>query len=375
MTPTLPRWITDPPTLAAAFADRPDRIGLDTEFIRERTWWPQLALVQVAVHDDILLVDPLAPGITAVLRGILDDRAILKVMHSASEDLVAFKHACGALPAPLFDTQVAAGLTGAGGGLGYQRLVMETLGVPLEKGETRSDWLRRPLSPSQLEYAADDVRHLFALHDALSADLALHGREPWCGEDCTRMVDNARRDELERWPHLPLRTTQHLGSDARIRLLRLLRWRDAYARDTDRPRTWILDNDFATRLARDLPPDLASLQRQLDAHPKAPKRLAELIWEALATPLADEHDAPPPRSDDRDKRALRALQDAVAAHGATLGLPDGVLASRRWLEALLDGDDWPGALAGWRRAQLEPLLAPLLASTAARTLPAVDAAG
>ena len=189
------------------------------------------------------------------------------------------------------------------------------------------------------------------------------------------MVENARRDELERWPHLPLRTTQHLDAEARIRLLRLLRWRDAYARDTDRPRTWILDNDFATRLARDLPPDMGALQRQLDAHPKAPKKLADAIWQALATPLADEREAPEPRSDDRDKRALRTLQDAVAAHGATLGLPDGVLASRRWLEALLDGGDWPGALSGWRRAQLEPLLGPLLPAARARRLPAVDAAG
>jgi ribonuclease D len=368
------QWITDPAVLTARLSVAPSRVGLDTEFIRERTYWPQLALVQIAIDEDILLVDPLAPGIPAALAPLLADRSVLKVMHSASEDLVALKRACGVVPQPLFDTQIAAALAGVGAGVGYQRLVQETLGVALSKGETRSDWLRRPLSDSQLDYAADDVRHLFALHDVLEARLRELDRSAWLQEDCARLIANAEQDELERWPHLSLRAAQYLGQDAQRRLLRLLRWRDAYARDNDRPRTWILENDFATSLARDPPPDLATLQRQLDAQPKAPRRLGEAVWLALETPLSDESDAPSPRSDERDKQALRKLQDAVAARSAVLGLPDGVLASRRWLELLLDsrllddrpeeggtlaGDAWPGPLAGWRRAQLEAALLPV----------------
>ncbi|MBA2239532.1 MAG: ribonuclease D, partial [Lysobacter sp.] len=191
-------WISTPADLAAHFTTAPARIGFDTEFIRERTYWPQLALVQIATGDAVLLVDPLAPGMNEALAPILDNPAILKVMHSASEDLIAFKRACGTVPAPLFDTQVAAALAGVAAGIGYQKLVMETLGVALEKGETRSDWLRRPLSPSQLQYAADDVRHLFALHDALRGGLEALGRLAWCQEDCARMLANARADELER---------------------------------------------------------------------------------------------------------------------------------------------------------------------------------
>jgi ribonuclease D len=285
---------------------------------------------------------------------------VLKIMHSASEDLVAFKHACGVVPQPLFDTQIAAALAGIASGIGYQRLVQDTLGIALEKGETRSDWLRRPLSPSQLEYAADDVRHLFALHDTLDGLIVQLGRGEWLAEDCARMVANAEADDLERWPQLALRTTQFLDHAAQVRLLRLLRWRDAHARDSDRPRTWILDNELAAMLARDPAPDLVAFARQLDAHPKAPRKLADALWQALATPLPDEADMPPPRSDDRDKQALKRLQTATASRSAELGLPDGVLASRRWLESLLDGLDWPGPLAGWRRAQLEPVLAPLL---------------
>jgi ribonuclease D len=359
-------WISNPDTLrariSAAMPAIEARVGLDTEFVRERTWWPQLALVQIAIGDEILLVDPLAPGIPAALAPLLADPSVLKVMHSASEDLIAFKHACGVVPTPLFDTQIAAALTGVGAGVGYQRLVQETLGVALVKGETRSDWLRRPLSPAQLEYAADDVRHLFALHDQLDARLGELDRRDWLVEDCARLVGNAQRDELERWPHLSLRVVQFLDRDAQIRLLRLLRWRDAYARDNDRPRNWILDGELAVSLARNPPIDRAGLQRQLDSTPKSPRSLADAIWQALEAPLADEADAPSPRSDDRDKAALRRLQDAVAARSAALGLPDGVLASKRWVEALLDGDDWPGPLSGWRRAQLEPALAPLLAA-------------
>src|SRR3954469_4863071 len=199
------QWIRDPAELAGHFATPPLRVGLDTEFVRERTWWPQLALVQLALDDRVLLVDPLVPGMCEALAPLLADSAVLKVMHSASEDLVALKHACGVVPAPLFDTQIAAALAGIGAGVGYQRLVQDTLGVALPKGETRSDWLRRPLSPSQLEYAADDVRHLFALHDALDGRLSALDRRAWLDEDCARMVANAHRDELERWPPLSLR--------------------------------------------------------------------------------------------------------------------------------------------------------------------------
>ena len=368
----MPHWITDPAELDRRIAARPRRIGLDTEFIRERTYWPQLALVQVALgdgDDDILLVDPLAPGVADALRPLLTDAAVLKVMHSPSEDLVAFRHACKVVPQPLFDTQAAAALSGIAAGIGYQRLVQEALGINLPKGETRSDWMRRPLSPSQLEYAADDVRHLFALHDALDARLLGLGRTAWLQEDCARMVANAERDDGDRWPHLSLRAAQFLDEPARHRLLRLLRWREAHARRADRPRSWILDNELAVQLAREPMADRDALQRQLDAHPKAPRKLGDAIWQALQNPLDDEAQAPEPRNDDRDKQALRRLQDATAARSAELGLPDGVLASRRWLEQLLgaahgQGDPWPGPLSGWRRAELEPVLTPLLSGDA-----------
>ena len=358
-------WISDPADLAARLANCPARVGLDTEFIRERTYWPQLALVQIAIGDDILLVDALVPGMREALVPMLTNRNVLKVMHSASEDVVALKRACGVSPTPLFDTQIAAGLAGIGAGMGYQRVVQDLLHVTLAKGEQRSDWLRRPLTPAQLEYAADDVVHLDAIYRALADKLDALGRRAWLDEDSARLAQGT--DEAgERWPHLSLRSAQFLDVDGQHRLLRLLRWRDAYARSSDRPRNWILDNELATSLARNPPIDRAGLKRQLDAVPKSPRSLLDAIWTALITPLPDEADAPAARSDERDKAALKKLQDTTAQVSRELGLPDGVLASRRWLEVLLDGHDWPGALSGWRRQLLEPRLKPLLAANAAR---------
>jgi ribonuclease D len=368
----VPDWISDPADLGARLAAaRPDRVGLDTEFIRERTYWPKLALVQLAFRDAdgsaaIVLADPLAPRMPEALAALLADPAVLKVMHSPSEDLVALGRGCGALPAPLFDTQAAAALAGFGAGMGYQRLVEQVAGSVLRKGETRADWLRRPLSPAQLEYAADDVRHLFALHDALAPKLRELGRLAWLAEDSVRILEAAADDAGDPWPHLSMRSAQYLDADAQRRLLRLLRWRDAQARASDRPRSWILDNELAAALARKPPADRGALRAQLEATPKAPRALADALWQALATPLPDEDAMPLARDADADKAILRRLQEAVAARSAELGLPDGVLASRRLLQALLDrraaGDDaWPDALQGWRRAALEPQLAPLLA--------------
>lgn len=356
----MPLWIDDPATLRARLQNPPAWVGLDTEFVRERTYWPQLALVQMAIGDEILLIDPLAPGIVEALRPLLADPSVLKVMHSASEDLVALSHDCDVLPTPLFDTQIAAALCGIGGGMSYLKLVQEITGVVLAKGETRSDWLRRPLSESQLEYAADDVVHLGAIHHELETRLGALGRREWLEQDCARMLANATQDG-ERWPHLSMRSAQFLEAPAQRRLLRLLRWRDAQARDSDKPRSWILDNELATNLARTPPGDRAQLQAQLEAHPKAPRKLGDAIWQALTTPLDDEAQAPLARNaSNEDKNALKRLQDAVSARSAELGLPDGILASRRYLEALQENGTWPTALAGWRREVLEPTLAPLL---------------
>jgi ribonuclease D len=296
------------------------------------------------------------------LSPLLADTAVLKIMHSPSEDLVAFRQSCHEVPRPMFDTQAAAALAGIGAGMGYQKLVAELTGTALEKGETRSDWLRRPLSASQLQYAADDVLHLFELHDVLAGKLDVLGRRAWFEADMARTVETAIEDPADRWPHLSMRSASFLDRAAQIRLLRLLRWRDAHARTADLPRSWVLDNELAASLARMPAPTPDAVGEAVRAHPKGPRKLVDAIWTALSTPLADEADAPDAGiAERRDRSKVKALQDAVTRRAAELGIADAVLASRRMLEPLVDTGEWPEALEGWRREQLEPVLAPLLA--------------
>lgn len=317
----MPLWITHPSELTDRLqAARPSRIGLDTEFIRERTYWPQLALVQMAIGEEILLIDPLIPGMNAALKEWLIATDIVKVMHSASEDLVTFKCACGALPRPLFDTQIAAALAGVGGGMGYQKLVQEVTGTLLTKGETRSDWMRRPLSPAQLEYAADDVRYLFAIHDELTRRLAEQGRLEWLAEDADRLLATVEHDDGERWPHVSLRAAQFLEPAAQRRLLRLLRWRDLQARQSDRPRSWILENELASQLARFPPADLEALLRQFDKFPRrrasSPTRCGMHSTPRCRTKSTRRWRRPPPTATRPYSSACRTPWRSVAANSA-----------------------------------------------------------
>jgi len=347
----MPEWIASSETLADILHDAGtvERVGIDTEFVRERTYYAQLALVQIAIGERIALIDPLAIDDPAPLLALLRGPST-KIMHSPSEDLQAFAHRYQAVPAPIFDTQVAAALVGLGAGIGYQRLVESVLGVTLPKGETRSDWLRRPLSASQQEYAADDVLHLEALYQDLSTRLQRLGREDWMAQDCARMLEGALDDSLDPNPHLSMRPAQRMTREAQARLRRLLRWRDAEARTSDKPRRWVLENDTALRLADQPPASRDSFDRYLDSQPRSPRRKRDEVWDLLQAPLdADEREMPLVGTrDEVDKNALRALQNEVAAVAAAYELPEGVLCARRHLETILETGQWPHALEGWR---------------------------
>lgn len=362
-----PRWLDRPEDLNAVvdrWRGRPC-LALDTEFVRERTFWPRLALVQAASEDEILLIDPLPAGMPEALAPLLTDPATLKIMHSAGEDLTTLRCATGVLPEPLYDTQIAAALAGQGHGIGYQALVAELTGAALEKGQTRSDWLRRPLSAAQLHYAGEDVAHLAAVHRALDRRLTELGRGDWVGAECARLLNGARENGPDPWPHLALRSAPSLAAEAQRRLCALLRWREAQARALDKPRSWLLGNDLAATLARRPPADVHAFHALLDAHPGAPRRLRASLWDCLAAPLPEAAGFPLARSlADEEKQHLRRMQEAVAAAADQLGLPEPLLASKRVLEKLLIEGGWPEELQGWRRPLLEPALRPLFATGA-----------
>ncbi len=358
-------WIDNPERLAArllAWQGQPV-VAMDTEFIRERTYYPKLALVQLAIPGEVLVVDPTVPGMDHVLAPFLSDPAIVKLMHSASEDLQALLRGCGVVPAPVFDTQVAAAMAGLGAGMSYLKLVEQVTGITLEKGETRSDWLRRPLSDSQLKYAADDVLHLHAVHGVLEQKLRELGRLDWLQADSERAIAGARNDVDDPMPHLAIRSAQTLDAAGQARLRRLLVWRDAEARRSDRPRSWVLDNELAVQLSRRPTDDFQQFSAMLDGNPKSPRKARRELFDMLSAPPSPEENALPlnRNSEALDKQRLKSLQEAVAALALSLGVPDGLLCARKHLEALLEGRGWPATLDGWRRTLLEPVLAPLLA--------------
>jgi ribonuclease D len=200
-----------------------DRLALDTEFMREKTYHPQLCLVQIGTDADCYLFDPLAPLDLAPLHALLQDRGKLKILHAARQDLEVLLLTGGAVPGPLFDTQVAAAFLGFPPQVGYAELVARQLGHSIDKGQTRTDWSRRPLTDAQLAYAADDVRHLLTLHTELETALLAKGRAGWVAEETAACENPAlyRTDPAAAPGSTPApRSTPGRGSRARTTLRR-----------------------------------------------------------------------------------------------------------------------------------------------------------
>ena len=329
--------------------------GVDTEFMRTNTFFPRLALLQLCSGDEVALVDVVALPEDPALSAHLSDPRRLSVMHSAGEDLDAMLPLLPDGPGELFDTQIAAALAGVGAGLSYQKLVAQLLGVELAKAEQRSDWLQRPLSAAQLEYAALDVVWLPRLHEVLARKLEALGRSEWLREECRALIDRVCHAEPDMQPQRALRGAADWPIERQALLRRLLLWRDRSARGLDKPKPWLLDDAHALALASRPPQtseDLFEATRGLRAL-RGPQR--QELFALLTQPLTDEDlsIAPiPPSLNPAQKRALLAMKDAVAAIANQLGIAESVLCSRRHLEALLTERVWPTALEGWR----QPLL-------------------
>lgn len=350
-------WIAQPEAAATLLARHPDTrvIGLDTEFMRIDSFYPRLALVQVNLDGEIALLDPLALSGVGALAPLLADPANTCVMHSASEDLEALAEAVPAGLGRLFDTQIAAAMTGFGAGLSYQKLVAAIVGVDLPKAETRSDWLRRPLSAEQLDYAAQDVVHLAMLHAELDARLDRLGRREWHAEDCQRLLHKARSRDGDTQPQRGFKSAAEWPPERQALLRRVLLWREATARRVDKPRPWLLDDmhimDFVTKPPRDAD-ELFQRAKGLRALRGAQR---DELLAVLQEPLApEEMDFAPifPMPAPAQKRTIAAMKDEVVAIAAGLEIPDGLLCARRHIEAFVFDRQWPEALEGWRKALL-----------------------
>ena len=358
-------WITDSSALDTWIAARPAHtlIGLDTEFMRTNTFVPRLALIQVNIADHIGLLDAPNLGDHAALAARVRDPASVCVMHSASEDLEAMASILPAGPSQLFDTQIAAAMAGLGLGLSYQKLVALMLGIDLPKSETRSDWLQRPLSSAQLDYAAQDVAHLPELHLRLAEKLMALGRSDWLIEDCRRMIERVCRAAPDQQPQRAFRGAADWPRENQALLRRLLLWRETSARKLDKPRPWLLDDAHALNLAAQPPANLDELfERTKGLRALRSEQRRELL-NLLHAPLADDDKsiAPIPAAmNSSQKRALAAMKDTVAAIAQRYSLPEGLLCARRHLETLVTDRAWPAALEGWRKPLLHDALIALL---------------
>lgn len=359
------QWIDEVAALDAWLARHPDSrvVGVDTEFMRTNTFRSKLALMQINLGGDIALLDSPRLGTHGDLRRLLTAPDAITVMHSASEDLEAMIGVLPDGPSNLFDTQIAAAMAGLGFGLSYQKLVSMLLGVDLPKAETRSDWLARPLSASQLDYAAQDVVHLSAIHATLDAKLGeLHRRE-WLAEDCRRLVERVCHPVPDAQPQRAFRTAHDWPIEQRARLRRLLLWRDAQARKLDKPRSWLLDDAHALDFASSPPAtgeELFERAKGLRAL-RGPQRsdLFATIAQPASSDDADIAPIPAPFNN-AERKKLQAMRDAVTAIAQRENIPEGLLGSRRYLEALLTDHVWPAALDGWRKPLLHDTLMPLL---------------
>ncbi len=346
------RWIGD----ASAFDALVDELascevyGLDTEFHRERTYFPHLALLQLSWEGGIALVDPLAIDIAPFAK-VLSGQG-LAVLHAAEQDLEVLERSCGTVPRRLFDTQVAAGFLGQVSP-SLVKLVERTLGIRLLKGDQLTDWTRRPLSAGQLAYAAGDVAHLLALRDAITERLEEMGRVDWAAEEFAIVLskDRSPTEPAEAWWRLP--RARQLRGPARGVAQSVAAWRDQRARQLDLPVRFILPDLAVLSIAQHPARTREDLRRtrSLDGRHLgggAADELLAAIGEGLELAPSQLH-LPPAHELDQPNRAVTTLATAyVAQRAADLELDPAILATRADLVEFMQ-DPPRGRLAdGWR---------------------------
>lgn len=351
--------------LSAELAGHP-WLALDTEFIREDTYFPKLCLIQVAVPGITACIDTLAlPRLDPLLERI-HDPAITKIFHASHQDMEIFYYLSGGrLPCPVFDTQIAAPLLGAPGQASYASLVSEMLGVTLDKAHARTDWSRRPLSKEQIEYAADDVRYLGPLFLELRDRLAARGRLEWLQEDCLAVCDPARYDNPPETAWKRIRGIHDMTGAQHRRLQALAAWREITARAEDLPRGWLLRDDALLDIARVAPHNREQLADLRSLPRKAVDRHGATLLDIVRSVPTDDSDAVfsgGERLTDLEKTRLKRMTELVRRMAAENSIDPAAIATRRDLLELLHGKRVSPLFKGWRQGFIGAELLKLLAA-------------
>ena len=335
-------------------------MALDTEFMREKTYRARLCLVQVAALDHIFLLDPLSNLDLAPLARLIEDPEIEVLVHAGKQDLEIFYEAYGCVPSNVFDVQLAAAFAGSGASLPYGRLVESVLGLPLEKGESYTDWCRRPLTDAQMRYAADDVRYLPGVADHLKQKLTELNRLQWLTEELKDLErpESYGLDADRVWKKVTGRGTLRGNQAAVLRELAL--WREEAAARRDLPRGWVLKDPTLIELARRAPSTTSDLRSIRGLNPKEVDRSAQEILAAVERGRRApkmQFDKAPSKSVQVRARMMSGLADAlVRARCERANIATEVVMTRSELEAVL-ADVISGApengshrlLQGWRR--------------------------
>ena len=349
-------------TLAAS-----ERFGIDTEFHRERTYYPRLALVQIAWEDGLVLVDPLAVDVAPLAEVFA--AGPLVILHAADQDLEVLQRACGRLPGQIFDTQLCAGF------LGYSSpslstLVESLLGVKLHKGDQLTDWMRRPLSESQLSYAAGDVAHLLELHSRIAARLEAEGRTGWAAEECAILLgkDHTETVPEQAWWKLP--HARQLKGAARGVAQELAAWRERRAQRLDLPVRFVLSDLALGSLAHRPPASREDLLRTRGVDPRhlggnATEELLEAVRRGRQL-QPGELRLPPFQAAERPNRPVIALASAyVGQRAADLSIDPAILATRADLVSFFQPRPAGRLVSGWRNELLGRMLGQLAEGEAA----------
>jgi ribonuclease D len=329
-----------------------DWITVDTEFMRERTYYPQLCLVQLGIPGQAWCVDALADlSLQPALELVCLQRS-RRVLHAARQDLEIFFHLVGSFTSELFDTQIAAALLGFDAQIGYAGLVKELSGTELEKGYQRANWATRPLPSAQLEYALDDVRYLAELYPEILDRLGELGRLDWATEDSARLL---RRELYVTDPaiaYLRIGQTRTLNATEQHIVRRLARWREQLAQELDRPRNWIGSDSTLIYMAQTKPDTRVRLQRVKGISPELIEKHSEQLLQAIAVDSDAGRDSlleqPNPLTDQEQKR-YRRLKERLDQCAKSLGINTPVLGTRKDVELLLRGGQGSVLTEGWRK--------------------------
>lgn len=350
--------LSQPDAACAALAGA-GRIGVDTEFMREKTYSAKLCLVQFAVGEALWCADPLpADNLAEFYDALL---APAWVLHSGRQDFEVILAEAGRLPGDVFDTQVAAALLGHPPQVGYANLVKTLFDVELEKSQTRADWSKRPLSEAALSYAAEDVAWLLPARDELAGELERRGRLDWAVEDSRALLDPALYTTTPDDAIARVKAAKNLRGRARRAAVQLAAWRERRAERSDKPRQWILRDNVLVDIAASNPASVGALGR-IDGLAAGTLRRSgeELLALLREAERSDDSYEPPARPDEAQKALLKKLQKTVAAVAKELGIAAEVLAPRRELAQAAAGETDLRALRGWRDEIVGSELRPLL---------------